>query len=65
MRNAERFLSQGKIRAAISEYQRIVENDPKDFSTLNILGDLYAKNSEKQEAIGCFTQVAEYYRAFS
>lgn len=61
MRNAERFLSQGKIRAAISEYQRIVENDPKDFSTLNILGDLYAKNSDKQEAVGCFTQVAEFY----
>ena len=61
MRNAERFLSQGKIRAAISEYQRVVENDPKDFSTLNILGDLYIKNSEKNEAVGCFTQVAEHY----
>ncbi len=61
MRNAERFLSQGKIRAAINEYQRVVENDPKDFSTLNILGDLHAKNLNKQEAVGCFTQVAEYY----
>lgn len=61
MRNAERFLSQGKIRAAISEYQRVVENDPKDFSTLNILGDLYVKNSEKKEAVGCFTRVAEHY----
>lgn len=61
MRNAERFLSQGKIRAAINEYQRVVENDPKDFSTLNILGDLHAKNFNKQEAVGCFTQVAEYY----
>ena len=61
MRNAERFLSQGKIRAAINEYQRIVENDPKDFSTLNILGDLHAKNFNKQEAVGCFTQVAEHY----
>ncbi|MGI8788705.1 MAG: tetratricopeptide repeat protein [Pyrinomonadaceae bacterium] len=61
MRNAERFLSQGKIRAAINEYQRVVENDPKDFSTLNILGDLYAKNSDKHEAVGCFTQVAEHY----
>ena len=61
MRNAERFLSQGKIRSAIGEYQRIVENDPKDFSTLNILGDLYAKNSDKREAVGCFTQVAEHY----
>jgi tetratricopeptide (TPR) repeat protein len=61
MRNAERFLSQGKIRAAISEYKRIVEADPKDFGTLNILGDLYLKNAEQQEAVGCFAQVAEYY----
>ena len=61
MRNAERFLSQGKIRAAINEYQRVVENDSKDFSTLNILGDLYAKSCEKQQAVGCFTKVAEYY----
>jgi tetratricopeptide (TPR) repeat protein len=61
MRSAERYLSQGKIRSAIGEYKQIVENDPKDFSTLNILGDLYTKNAEKAEAIGCFTRVAEYY----
>ena len=61
MRTAERFLSQGKIRAAISEYQRVAENDPKDFSTLNILGDLYVKNSEKREAVECYTKVAEHY----
>ncbi len=61
MRSAERFLSLGKIRSAISEYQRIVENDPRDFSTLNILGDLYVKNSEKQEAIECYKKVAEHY----
>ncbi len=61
MRNAERFLSQGKIRAAISEYKRIVENDAKDFSTLNILGDLHVKNSEKQEAVACYMQVAGHY----
>ncbi len=61
MRNAERFLSQGKIRAAISEYQQVVQHDPKDFSTLNTLGDLYAKNANTQGAVGCFTQVAEHY----
>lgn len=61
MRAAERFLSQGKIRAAISEYKRIVENDSKDFSTLNILGDLHIKNSDSKEAIDCYTQVAEHY----
>lgn len=63
MRNAERYLAQGKIRAAISEYKRVVESDPKDFGTLNILGDLYMKNSEEREAVGCFTQVAEHYNA--
>ncbi len=61
MRNAERFLSQGKIRAAIGEYKRIVENDPKDYSTLNILGDLHFKNSESDEAVGCYTKVAEHF----
>src|SRR5215204_1799490 len=61
MRNAERFLSQGKIRAAIGEYKKVVENDPKDFSTLNTLGDLYIKNSESDEAVGCYTKVAEHF----
>ena len=60
-RNAERFLAQGKIKAAIGEYKQLVENDPKDFTTLNILGELYVKNSEKQEAVKCFTEVAEHY----
>lgn len=61
MRNAERFLAQGKIRAAINEYQRVVETDKNDYSTLNMLGDLLAKASEPDEAVACFTQVAEHY----
>lgn len=61
MRNAERFLAQGKIRAAIGEYKQVVANDPKDFGTLNMLGDLYVKSSEKNEAIKCYKLVAEHY----
>lgn len=61
MRSAERFLAQGKIRAAINEYKQVVEYDPRDFTTLNMLGDLYAKNSEEKEAVGCFRRVAEHY----
>ena len=61
MRNAERHIAQGKLRAAIIEYKSIVDNDPKDISTLNMLGDLYSKNSEKNEAIRCYTRVAEHY----
>lgn len=61
MRNAERHLVQGKIKSAIGEYKQVVEHDAKDFSTLNMLGDLYSKNSQKSEAIQCYTSVAEHY----
>jgi len=61
MRNAERFVAQGKIRSAISEYRGVVDNDPRDIATLNMLGDLYAKNAEKREAVACYLQVADHY----
>ncbi len=61
MRNAERFVAQGKIRAAISEYRGVVDNDPRDIATLNMLGDLYAKNSDKRDAVNCYFQVADHY----
>jgi len=63
MRNAERSVAQGKIRAAIAEYKSVVENDPRDIATMNMLGDLYAKNSEKIEAVNCYLKVAEHYNA--
>ncbi len=63
MRNAERYVAQGKIRAAITEYRAVVDNDPRDIATLNMLGDLYAKNSEKKDAVQCYLQVADHYNA--
>ena len=61
MRNAERFIAQGKIRSAIDEYKEVVRHDPRDYGTLNMLGDLHVKESNKNEAVRCYTQVAEYY----
>lgn len=61
MRNAEKYLAQGKIRLAIGEYEQVVKKDPKDFGTLNMLGDLYFKTSSKSQAVGCYTSVAEHY----
>jgi tetratricopeptide (TPR) repeat protein len=60
-RTAEKNLSQGKIPAAIKDYCQIVENDPKDYNTLNMLGDLYARVEAKDEAIACFKRIAEHY----
>ena len=62
IRAAEKYLAQGKIPAAIQEYQRIVESEADDFSALNTLGDLYARVDKKQEAIACYRRVAEHYR---
>jgi tetratricopeptide (TPR) repeat protein len=61
MRSAERFLTQGKITDAIKEYSSLVENDAKDFNTMNMLGDLYVKIDDKPQAVACFTKVAEHY----
>jgi tetratricopeptide (TPR) repeat protein len=62
VRAAEKFLAQGKIPAAIKEYRQIVENDPEDFTALNMLGDLYVRQDDKQQAIQCFLRIAEHYR---
>lgn len=63
LKAAEKFLSQGKINAAIKEYRQIVDNDADDFTTLNMLGDLYVRSNKKEEAIACFERIAEHYSA--
>jgi len=59
---AEKFLSQGKINAAIKEYRQIIKHDDSDLTTLNMLGDLLARAGEKEEAATCFLRIAEHYR---
>jgi len=63
LKAAEKFLSTGKINAAIKEYRQIVDNDADDLTTLNMLGDLYVRSSKNQEAILCFERIAEHYSA--
>ena len=62
IRAAEKYLAQGKIPAAIQEYERIVGFDQSDFNALNTLGDLYSRVENKSEAVACFRRVAEHYR---
>ena len=59
---AEKFLSQGKINAAIKEYRQIIDHDNDDLTALNMLGDLLARAGEKEEAVSCFLRIAEHYR---
>ncbi len=63
LKNAEKFLSQGKINAAIKEYRQIVDNDADDLTALNMLGDLYVRSNKKEDAVRCFERIAEHYSA--
>ena len=63
VRAAEKFLAQGKIPAAIKEYEQLVANDHDDLTALNMLGDLYTRVGNKKDAIACFLRIAEHYGA--
>src|SRR5205085_7635055 len=43
------------------EYLKILKDNPNDVSTLNRLGDLYARISAIDEAVRLFTQIAAQY----
>jgi len=62
LRAAERYLELGKIPAAIKEYCKIVESEPDDLTTLNMLGDLYVRVGNPAAAISYFHRIAEHYR---
>jgi tetratricopeptide (TPR) repeat protein len=62
LRAAEKYLEMGKISSAIKEYCQIVAVDPHDFTTLNMLGDLYTRAGNSSEAVTCFRRIAEHYR---
>ena len=62
LRAAERYLESGRIPAAVKEYAKVVENEPEDFTTLNILGDLHVRTGNQAAAISCFRRIAEHYR---
>jgi tetratricopeptide (TPR) repeat protein len=59
LRNAEKLLRQGKLEAAIAEYLRVVEEDPRDWNTANALGDLYARAGQIDKAVEQFMQIAD------
>ncbi len=59
--SAEKLVSRGKIEAAIKEYRKLLADNPNDASTLNRLGDLYARVDRIDEAVKLFSQIADRY----
>jgi tetratricopeptide (TPR) repeat protein len=61
LRDAERFVLQGKVSQAVDEYLKIVKSDPNDVLTINTVGDLRLRQGKVEEANTYFSQVAEAY----
>jgi tetratricopeptide (TPR) repeat protein len=59
--NAEKYVQQGKLQNAISEYEKILKNDPKDLTVTNTVGDLYSRIGESDKATDCFKNVGDAY----
>jgi tetratricopeptide (TPR) repeat protein len=58
LRNAEKLLRQGKVDPAITEYLRIVEDQPRDLNSTNTLGDLYIRAGQVDKAIEQYLRIA-------
>jgi tetratricopeptide (TPR) repeat protein len=61
MQSAQKFLAKGQLDKAITEYERLVKDDPKDGRLLLKLGDLYTRQGANKEACVAYRKVAEQY----
>jgi tetratricopeptide (TPR) repeat protein len=61
LKKAEKLLRQGRLELAIAEYLRVVEASPRDWSTANTLGELYARAGQPQQAVGQYTRIAQHF----
>ncbi|TRZ89482.1 hypothetical protein D4R89_06045 [bacterium] len=59
--SAEKHVKAGKLKEAVSEYQKLLEDDAQDFAISNIIGDLYVRLGQNEKAAKSFQAVADEY----
>ena len=60
-RKVEKLLRQGRLGGAIEEYAKVIQAKPKDWATMNALGDLYVRNKQTDQAVTQYSRVADYF----
>jgi len=60
--SALKLAKQGKIEAAIKEYEKIIQFKPDDLEIRRIIGDLHYNRKNLQEAVKQFDWIADFYR---
>jgi tetratricopeptide (TPR) repeat protein len=61
LKKAEKLLRQGRLDAAIAEYLRVTEDQPRDWNTANTLGDLYARANQPAKAVEQYARIADHF----
>jgi len=58
---AEKAEKAGKLDQAIPLYRQLLEDNPRDWNTINKIGDLFAKIGRMREAGDEYAKVADFY----
>ncbi|HUB07187.1 MAG TPA: tetratricopeptide repeat protein [Myxococcales bacterium] len=58
---ATKLVQKGQFDKAIKEYQKIIDEDPKDIRILQKVGELHQKRGDNAQAAQTFIKVAEAY----
>ena len=60
LKAAEKALKLGKVDAAIAEYVKVVESQPRDWNSANTLGDLYVRSKQIDKGLEQYTRIADH-----
>jgi len=60
LKAAEKALKLGKVDAAIAEYVKVVEAQPRDWNSANALGDLYVRGKQIEKGVQQYTRIADH-----
>jgi tetratricopeptide (TPR) repeat protein len=60
LKKAEKLLRQGKLDLAIAEYVKMIDEQPRDWNTRNMLGDLYVRANQPDKAVAQYTLIADH-----
>lgn len=59
--DADREEKAGRLDRAIALYRQLLEDNPKDWNTINKIGDLFARMNRVKEASDEYAKVADFY----
>jgi tetratricopeptide (TPR) repeat protein len=59
--DADKLEKAGRIDQAIDLFRQLVDDNPRDWNTINKIGDLYARLGKNREASEQYAKVADFY----